>query len=84
MTRADLARIVRHGATPETRRAAAEALHALDALEIRLALDAGCARHERPDGADAVVATLGPAPAPAVAMAAHRTMSHQRLTMAPR
>jgi hypothetical protein len=40
VTRADLTRIVRLGATPETRRAAAEALHALDALEIRLALDA--------------------------------------------
>lgn len=67
MTRADLTRIVRLGATPETRRAAAEALHALDA---------GCARHERPDGADAVVATLGPAPAPAVAMP-----SFQRVTL---
>lgn len=62
VSRADLARIVRHGATPETRRAAAAVLEALDALDIRLALDAGCARHERPDGADAVVATLGPAP----------------------
>jgi len=59
MTRADLDRVRRLGATPETRRAAAEALHALDALEIRLALDAGCARHERPDGDAAVVATLG-------------------------
>ena len=75
MTRADLDRVRRLGATPETRRAAAEALHALDALEIRLALDAGCARHERPDGADAVVATLGHAPAPAVAMP-----SFQRVT----
>ena len=59
MTRVDLDRVRRLGATPETRRAAAEALHALDALEIRLALDAGCARHERPDGDAAVVATLG-------------------------
>lgn len=62
VTRADLAHIARTGATPETRRAAAAVLEALDALDIRLALDAGCARHERPDGADAVVATLGPAP----------------------
>jgi hypothetical protein len=61
-TRVDLARIARLGATPETRRAAAEALHALDALNVRIALDTGCATHERPDGADAVVATLGPAP----------------------
>lgn len=75
MTRPELDRVRRLGATPETRRAAAEALHALDALEIRLALDAGCARHERPDGDAAVVATLGPAPAPAVAMP-----SFQRVT----
>ncbi len=76
MTRADLTRIVRLGTTPETRRAAAEALHALDALEIRLALDAGCARHERPDGDAAVVATLGHAPTPVVAMP-----SFQRVTL---
>ena len=62
VTRTDLVRIVRTGATPETRRAAAAVLEALGALDVRLALDAGCARHERPDGADAVVATLGPAP----------------------
>lgn len=61
-SRAELARIARLGATPETRRAAAEALRALDALTVRLALDTGCATHERADGADAVVATLGPAP----------------------
>ena len=50
MTRADLDRVRRLGATPETRRAAAEALHALDALEIRLALDAGCARRVHREG----------------------------------
>ena len=75
MTRVDLDRVRRLGATPETRRAAVEALHALDALEIRLALDAGCARHERPDGDAAVVATLGHAPAPVVAMPAFQRVT---------
>ena len=55
MTRADVDRVRRLGATPETRRAAAEALHALDALEIRLAIDAdplaGVEDDELPDGA---------------------------------
>ena len=60
-TRADLARLARLGATPATRRAAAEVLRALDALDVRCALDAGCATHERPDGVSSVVATLGPA-----------------------
>lgn len=62
-TRQDLARIARLSEKPETRRAAALALEALDAVDIRLALDSGCATHEARQGDTVdVVATLGTAP----------------------
>jgi len=47
-----------------TRRAAREALVALHAVRVRLAVDAQAPRHERPDGDAAVVCVLGPAPLP--------------------
>jgi len=64
-TRAELARIAADAGRPaETRRAAADCMTALTMLDIRLAIDAGCATHEAPvGGTDDVVATLGPAPA---------------------
>jgi len=63
-TRLALARIAADAGRPaETRRAAADLLTGLVRLDIRLALDAGCATHEaRQGGTDDVVATLGPAP----------------------
>lgn len=62
-TRQDLARIARLSEKPETRRAAALALEALDAVDIRLALDNGCATHEARQGDTVdVIASLGPAP----------------------
>lgn len=61
-TRDALSMIAREAADPLTRRAASEALDALDALDIRLAADAGCERHERPDEGGVRV-VLGPAPA---------------------
>lgn len=63
-TRAELARIAADAGRPaETRRAAADIISDLVRLDIRLALDAGCATHEaRVGGTDDVVATLGPAP----------------------
>ena len=63
-TRLALARIAADAGRPaETRRAAADLLTGLTRLDIRLAIDAGCATHEARQGAtDDVVATLGPAP----------------------
>lgn len=62
MTPADL-RALAHdpGRNPLTRRAASEALVALDAVRVRLAVDAGAERHERPDEGGVRV-VLGPAP----------------------
>ena len=63
-TRLALSRFAADAGRPaETRRAAADILSDLVRLDIRLALDAGCATHEaRVGGTDDVVATLGPAP----------------------
>lgn len=68
-TRAALSQIAREAPAVETRRAALACLDALDALDIRRALDAGCEHHTRPlpspvDRPEAVCG-LGPAPEPA-------------------
>lgn len=64
MTRADLLQLSRDPHAPAlTRRAALEALAALDAVRVRLAVDAGAERHERPDEGGVRV-VLGPAPVP--------------------
>lgn len=61
MNRADLDALARDPKRPHlTRQAAREALHALDRVTIRLALDAGAPTHERATGEDCVV-ILGPA-----------------------
>lgn len=66
MNRARLATIARDPKRPHlTRQAAREALHALDRVKIRLALDAGAPTHERAVGEDRVV-ILGPATSRAV------------------
>ena len=49
---------------PLTRRAASEALDALDAVRVRLAVDAGAPMHQRPDEGGVRV-VLGPVPAQA-------------------
>lgn len=60
MTRADLRAIARDPARdPLTRRAASEVLASLDALDVRLAVDAGAVSHERPDEGGVRV-VLGP------------------------
>lgn len=62
MTPASLRALARDPARdPLTRRAAQEALVALDAVRVRLAVDAGAERHERPDEGGVRV-VLGPAP----------------------
>lgn len=64
MTPADLRALAHDPARdPLTRRAASEALAALDAVRVRLAVDAGAERHERPDEGGVRV-VLGSAPQP--------------------
>ena len=65
LSRADLRAIARDPARdPLTRRAASEALAALDAVRVRLAVDAGAPMHQRPDEGGVRV-VLGPVPAQA-------------------
>lgn len=64
LSRADLRALAHDPNAPAlTRRAASEALAALDAVGVRLAVDAGAERHERPDEGGVRV-VLGPAPKP--------------------
>ena len=61
MTLTELATIARDPARdPLTRRAASEALAAIDAVRVRLAVDAGAPTHQRPDEGGVRV-VLGPA-----------------------
>ena len=65
MSPAELHAIARDPARdPLTRRAASEALDALDAVRVRLAVDAGAPMHQRPDEGGVRV-VLGPVPVPA-------------------
>lgn len=63
-TRLELARIAADARRkPETRRAAADVLTALQLLDVRTYLDGGLPTHEARQGDTSdVVATLGPAP----------------------
>ena len=62
LSRADLRAIARDSARdPLPRRAASEALAALDAVRVRLAVDAGAPMHQRPDEGGVRV-VLGPVP----------------------